>query len=229
MPGGRPKGSRNKSTLERESKSGKRGGGSVAQAEKQIEVISENLQEMKIYEAMIDGKSLKQIAGELSVSESTVVDKLRKVSTWTSQALDFKRNNWLMFTLERTEAAMSVVMAQIRKYQGNPNADIDFRIFDTLRQIIKTQEEAIGMVTGRKDLPGGNVQNNTFFAPTIVGGGKLHNIATAREQNIIAGEVMPVLEEHAGLQDELYSQLTMDDNYESEFGSDNSRVFAEEQ
>lgn len=175
---------------------------------KRIEEISEDLVAIQIYEMMIDAVPMGQICKKLQMSPRAIAEKLERVAQWTNQDLEMMRSTWLAFTMQRTEAAISTLMKKIRKWQGEENPDIDHRVYASLKSMVETQNDAMGAVLGRKDVPG--VTNN-FFMPTMTAGSHLYEVANAREQSVKADVVMDHLKELVNVP-EHYVDLTLEDD-----------------
>lgn len=165
-------------------------------AENSVAEISEYDQAMKIYAAMIDGKSLREVGEELGLSDKTIDSKLATLAGWMSQDLKFLQENWLLTTIQRTEMAIKILMAQIRKWDGEKEPDIDYRVIDKLESLIKTQQQVFANAgsKGKKGDESGSGDGLSIYINTIVSGGKLHELAVAREQDKLADHVMPHLQ-----------------------------------
>jgi len=163
---------------------------------KKIALIDETTKAYQVFDFLVQGYPLSEIANIMQVSKSAVIHTMTSaLSEAYSETADL-RNNWITVTFARLERVIFRLMDRI-------NDDVlDTRFVDSLGRIIKLQGEVLGfgqpkLPTGNQQLGGQqfNIDKAQFFVPTVSASSKLYEQGLADEQKQITGSTMPQLEE----------------------------------
>lgn len=154
---------------------------------------SRNKSKKEAYEMFIEGRPLGYIAGLLGVSHQTVRKYISEASTSEALAVEEMRELVLARSIQRLDNLYLAGITYFQKNLAKEEPEFDHRLFDSLRHIVKAQNDIMG--NGR---PNTAVQVNQFYQPTMTAGGDLYKKQIKRVQGPTEDDVIDMVVDDDG-------------------------------
>jgi len=136
---------------------------------KKIAILDEKTQIFRIYQGMVAGKSIQEVAEELKIQPSTVRQHIVSAVDHLNSEIAQIKTSWAQIWLARTERMVKRMMERL---ENGGIMDKDF--IDSMDKIQKMQERILGVGSGAPQ--GAGVQVNLI--QTVDHGSDLYNQAT---------------------------------------------------